>query len=82
MKPDSDFNKQFDLEPAEYSYQGKREPAFGPGALPLVILFVLGLIIIRPVGWMTHEALIMIGVVPPDPSAASLYPYWLPLPPE
>ena len=43
MKPDGDFDKQLDLEPSEYTYQGKHEPAFGPNAIAFVVLLVLSL---------------------------------------
>lgn len=36
------YDKQVDLEPTEYTYEGKHEPAFGPNALQFLIVFLLG----------------------------------------
>ncbi len=58
---DRDFDKQVDLDPSEYNYKGKREPAFGPGALPFAIMFVLSF----PLAAIVH--LVVYGTLP----------YWL-----
>lgn len=82
VKTDDEFDKLVDLKPDEYSYRGKYEPAFGPGAKYFFIMLVLGLVLVRPASWLADELLILAGVLDPPPSAASVYPYWLPLPQE
>lgn len=42
---DKDFDKQVDLDPSEYSYKGKHEPAFGRGALPFVVMLILSFLL-------------------------------------
>lgn len=39
---DDDFDKQVDLDPAEWSRDGKYEPFFGPEGKGFLILFLLG----------------------------------------
>jgi hypothetical protein len=44
-KSDDEYDKQVDLEPTEYTYKGKHEPAFGPGAKPMLIMFAIAMVL-------------------------------------
>lgn len=72
MKPESDFNKQIDLDPSEYRKDGQREPAFGPGAMPLLLTLLLGFPVAFLVVWGFSEVQAILW--PP------VLPWWAPLP--
>lgn len=61
MKPDHEFNKQFDLEETEYRVGDAPEPFWGPEAKYVGIMFLLGF----PVSALA--ALLVTGE----------FPYWL-----
>lgn len=42
MKPDDEFDKQFDLHPSEWHHEAKPEPFWGPEAKYVGIMFLLG----------------------------------------
>lgn len=44
MKSDDEYDKQVDLEPDEYTYEGKHEPVFGAGALEVIVTLVVGVL--------------------------------------
>jgi hypothetical protein len=52
VKPDYEFSKQVELEPSEYTYEGKHEPFFGPAAKVFLICLVLSFPISAFASWI------------------------------
>jgi hypothetical protein len=62
MRPDYEFDKRVDLDPTEYTYKGKHEPFFGPGAGWVLFYFVMSFPCAWLAGWIIRTVRALSGV--------------------